>query len=81
MGPLNHLNLSGINWASVGGESGPGARPLDPAWETEFRDQCLRVRVPFFFKKSGGVQKKKAGRLLEGRTWDEMPTNISYAGT
>jgi protein gp37 len=71
-----------------GGESGPGARPLEAAWVTEIRDQCLRARVPFFFKQWGGLhlclrhwrrQKKKAGRILEGRTWDEMPVNLASA--
>ena len=53
------------------------ARPLDPAWVTDIRDQCLRAKVPFFFKQWGGVQKKKAGRILEGRTWDEMPVGMN----
>ncbi len=79
LGPLHHLNLKGINWAIVGGESGPGARPLDPAWVTDIRDECQKARVPFFFKQWGGVQKKRAGRTLEGRTWDEMPALISLA--
>jgi protein gp37 len=73
LGPLHNLNLEGIHWAIVGGESGPGARPLEGVWVTELRDQCLRARVPFFFKQWGGTNKKKAGRVLEGRTWDEMP--------
>ncbi len=73
LGPLPNLNLDGIDWVIVGGESGPGARPMDPAWATEIRDQCLRAKVPFFFKQWGGVRKKKHGRLLEGRTWDQMP--------
>ncbi len=73
LGPLHNLNFKGINWAIVGGESGPGARPLEQVWVTEIRDQCLRARVPFFFKQWGGTNKKKAGRVLEGRTWDEMP--------
>lgn len=73
LGPLPNLNLDGINWVIVGGESGPGARPMDPEWVTDLRDQCLKADVPFFFKQWGGVQKKKAGRLLEKRTWDEMP--------
>jgi protein gp37 len=67
------------HWAIVGGESGPGARPLEAAWVTEIRDQCLRARVPFFFKQWGGVQKKRAGRTLEGRTWDEMPASMGFA--
>jgi len=73
LGPLHQLNLRGIDWAIVGGESGPGARPVDPAWVTDLRDQCVRAGVAFFFKQWGGVQKKKTGRELEGRTWDEMP--------
>jgi protein gp37 len=75
LGPLPKLNLRGIDWAIVGGESGPGARPVDPQWVTGLRDQCLKAGVPFFFKQWGGVQKKKAGRDLEGRTWDQMPAN------
>ena len=67
------MDLEGIHWVVVGGESGPGARPMDPKWATDIRDQCMKARVPFFFKQWGGVNKKKAGRLLEGRTWDEMP--------
>jgi protein gp37 len=80
LGPLHHLNLKGIHWAIVGGESGPGARPLERAWVTDIRDQCLRAEVPFFFKPWGGTNKKKAGRVLEGRTWDEMPIRsmLSY---
>jgi len=73
LGPIPNLNLSGIDWVIVGGESGPGARPLDPAWVLDIRDQCQVAGVPFFFKQWGGVQKKKAGRELGGRTWDEMP--------
>ena len=75
LGPLRNLNLRGIDWAIVGGESGPGARAIDQAWVTEIRDQCLAADVPFFFKQWGGVQKKKTGRTLEGRTWDEMPAD------
>jgi|SRR6266498_4424455 len=63
----------------MGGESGPGARPLMQEWVTDVRDQCLRAKVPFFFKQWGGVQKKRAGRTLEGRTWDEMPRNLNVA--
>lgn len=73
LGPLHDMNLHGIHWAIVGGESGPGARPVDPAWVTGIRDQCLNAGVAFFFKQWGGVQKKKAGRELEGRTWDQKP--------
>ena len=73
LGPLHKMNLRGIDWAIVGGESGPGARPVDPAWVTDIRDQCVKANVAFFFKQWGGVQKKKTGRILEGRTWSEMP--------
>ena len=74
LGPLDDLCLDDIHWVIVGGESGPGARPMDPDWVRSIRDQCLEQKVPFFFKQWGGVQKKKAGRILDGRTWDEMPT-------
>lgn len=73
LGPLRRLNLRDIDWVIVGGESGPGARPVDPDWVTDIRVQCLRAGVAFFFKQWGGVQKKRAGRELDGRTWDEMP--------
>ena len=76
LGPLRKMNLRGIDWVIVGGESGPGARPVDPAWVTGIRDQCERATVPFFFKQWGGVQKKRTGRTLEGRTWDEMPETL-----
>lgn len=74
LGPLPSLDLNGIDWAIVGGESGPGARPMEEAWVVEIRDRCLASGVPFFFKQWGGAQKKRTGRLLQGRTWDEMPT-------
>lgn len=67
------VDLTGIDWVIVGGESGPGARPLAPEWVLEVRDQCLSRKVPFFFKQWGGFNKKKAGRLLEGRVWSELP--------
>ena len=73
LGPLSNLDLSGIELGSVGGESGPGARPMKQDWATEIRDQCQAANVPFFFKQWGGVQKCRTGRELEGRTWDEMP--------
>lgn len=73
LGPLPDLDLTDIHWAIVGGESGPGARTMDPAWARDIRDQCARAGVPFFFKQWGGVNKKRAGRVLDGRTWDEMP--------
>jgi len=73
IGPLGGLDLSLIDWVIVGGESGPEARKMDPAWVIDIRDQCLAAKVPFFFKQWGGVNKKRAGRTLEGQTWDEMP--------
>jgi protein gp37 len=79
LGPLSNLDLSGINWAIVGGESGPGARPILEEWAIEIKDQCRAARVPFFFKQWGGVNKKRTGRILQGRTWDEMPPLV-FAG-
>jgi protein gp37 len=73
LGPLRGLNLESIDWVIVGGESGPGARPVQESWILEIRDQCQQAGVAFFFKQWGGQNKKKTGRLLEGRTWDEMP--------
>jgi protein gp37 len=73
LGPLSNLNLNGIDWVIVGGESGPGARAMDKDWVLEIRDQCLDAGVPFFFKQWGGTNKKKSGRELDGRTWDGMP--------
>lgn len=70
---ITDLDLRGINWAIVGGESGPGARPMEEEWVLEIRQQCSENNVPFFFKQWGGTNKKKAGRLLEGRTWDGIP--------
>ena len=70
---LGPFDLSGINWAIVGGESGPGARPMRKEWVISVRDQCQEYRVPFFFKQWGGVRKAKNGRLLDGRTYDEYP--------
>lgn len=76
LGPLPNLDLTDIDWVIVGGESGPGARPMDEDWATDIRNQCLASKTPFFFKQWGGVQKKKAGRLLNARTWDEMPEAV-----
>ena len=73
IGPLRRLPLSGIHWVIVGGESGPGARPMDPVWVEQVLAQCQAAGVPFFFKQWGGVQKHRAGRLLHGRTFEEMP--------
>lgn len=78
LGPLPDLDLRGIDWAIVGGESGPGARKMDPAWVADIRDRCAHAKVPFFFKQWGGVNKKRAGRLLDGRTWDEMPARTEH---
>jgi protein gp37 len=73
IGPLKNLNLNGIHWVIVGGESGPGARPIDPDWVREIRDQCREQNVPFFFKQWGGVRKHTTGRELDGETYDEFP--------
>ena len=73
LGPLHNIPLSGIDWVIVGGESGPRARPVKKEWITDIRDQCNDTSVPFFFKQWGGTNRKKSGRLLEGRTWDELP--------
>lgn len=70
---LGQFDLEGIDWVIVGGESGPGARPMHEQWVTSVRDQCLAAGVKFFFKQWGGVRKKKAGRSLGNRTWDELP--------
>ena len=78
LGPLTDLNLSDIDWAIVGGESGYGARPIKEQWVLDIRSQCADHNVPFFFKQWGGFNKKKTGRLLEGRTYDEMP-KMAYA--
>jgi protein gp37 len=76
LGPLPNLNLAGIDWVIVGGESGLKPRPMRPEWVLDIRDQCLKADVPFFFKQWGGRNKKRNGRLLEGRTWDEMPNQL-----
>ncbi len=73
LGDLGELNLDEIDWVIVGGESGPGARPIEIGWVRNIREQCLAQNVPFFFKQWGGINKKKAGRLLDGETWGEMP--------
>jgi protein gp37 len=71
---LGDIDLTGIHWVIVGGESGHNARPMHPDWVRSIRDQCRRAKVPFFFKQWGGVIKSRTGRELDGRTWDEMPT-------
>lgn len=73
---VGQLDLAGIAWVIVGGESGAGARPMAKAWVTSLRDQCRRAEVPFFFKQWGGFQKSKAGRRLDGRTYDELPPRL-----
>lgn len=77
LGPMRNLDLEGMHWVVVGGESGPKARPMKRQWVTDIRDQCLARGVPFFFKQWGGVNKKRSGRILEGRIWDEMPAAAS----
>jgi protein gp37 len=74
LGPVSDFNPTGIDWVIVGGESGPGARPMDTEWATEIRDTCLAAGVAFFFKQWGGRNKKAAGCLLDGRIWNEYPT-------
>jgi len=81
LGPLPNLDLDGISWVIVGGESGPGARPLKEEWVINIRDQCLAANIPFFFKQWGGLRKRRAGRVLRGRTWDEMPREIGMVGS
>jgi len=79
IGSVANADLRGFHWAIVGGESGPRARPMDPRWVDEIRDLCAETGAAFFFKQWGGKNKRKAGRLLHGRTWDEMPS-ISAEG-
>jgi protein gp37 len=74
IGPLDGLDLTRISWVIVGGESGAHHRPIDPAWVRDIRANCIRSGVPFFFKQWGGRTSKAGGRMLDGRTWDEMPT-------
>ncbi len=81
LGPLPDLDLGGIDWVIVGGESGLKARSMDPAWVIDLRDQCRHAAVPFFFKQWGGKNKRKAGRVLESRTWDEIPVPRAEGGT
>jgi protein gp37 len=78
LGPASNINLHGIDWVIVGGESGPGARPMKEEWVVGIKEQCIRTKVPFFFKQWGGVHKKKAGRMLHGKTWDQMPQFHNY---
>lgn len=78
LGPVTPVNLKGIQWAIVGGESGPRARPMEREWVDALKRICQEQNVAFFFKQWGGIQKKKAGRLLDGRTWDEYPAAIGH---
>jgi len=73
LGPIANLPLDGVHWVIVGGESGPRHRPIKPEWVREIRKQCLTAKVPFFFKQWGGRTPKSGGRILDGRTWDQMP--------
>ena len=77
LAPLPNLDLNGVHWVIVGGESGPGARPMSADWVRDIRNKCLTSEVPFFFKQWGGVFKKRNGRVLDDRTWDQMPVAIS----
>ena len=77
LGPLDALDLNEIDWVIAGGESGPGSRPVDPDWVRSIRDQCVNSEVAFHFKQWGGLNKKKTGRLLDGRTWDQFPVTVA----
>jgi protein gp37 len=73
LGPISNVNFESIDWVIVGGESGPKARPIQDEWVFQIRDSCINSNIPFFFKQWGGTRRKKSGRLLQGRVWDEMP--------
>jgi protein gp37 len=75
LGPI-WPRLLNMNWVIVGGESGPGARPMDPEWVRPIRDECIQRKVPFFFKQWGGVKRKEAGRLLDSRAWEQFPGDV-----
>jgi protein gp37 len=79
LGPIGRPSLRDIHWAIVGGESGPGARPLKASWVMQIQSLCDRSGTAFFFKQWGGTNKKRAGRLLQGRTWDEYPSTALVA--
>jgi len=81
LGPLPHLDLIGIDWVIVGGESGPHSRPMKPQWVRQIRAQCVAAQVPFFFKQWGGVFKSRTGRTLDGRTWNQMPKQKTHGAT
>jgi protein gp37 len=78
LGPVGRVDLSGIHWAIVGGESGPGSRPIEEKWVREIKTQCRKNHTAFFFKQWGGPNKKAAGRKYQGRTWDEYPAEPAY---
>ncbi len=81
LGPLPNLDLRGIDWVILGGESGAGARAMKPEWVTDIRDQCLEASIAFFFKQWGGIRKKAAGRELNGKIWSDIPAmKLQYAG-
>ena len=77
IGQVNNLNVSGIDWVIVGGESGPGARPMHEEWVLNIKESCEIYAVPFFFKQWGGTNKKRSGRVLQNQTWDAMPVSIN----
>ncbi len=77
IGPVVEMNLNNIDWVIVGGESGPKSRPIEKEWVLEIKNQCKNSDVPFFFKQWGGTNKKKTGRVLQGRTWDALPKNVN----
>jgi len=79
IGPVGALDLAGIDWVIVGGESGPGARPMDPDWVRDVREQCLAAGVAFFFKQWGGPRPKSGGRQLDGREWSDFPSSSSFS--
>jgi protein gp37 len=79
IGPIGRIDLSGIDWVIVGGESGPKARPISKEWAREIRDQCLQSGVAFFFKQWGGLRPKSGGRLLDGHEWNELPKTVPSA--
>lgn len=81
IGRIYNLDLTDIDWVIVGGESGPGHRPIDPTWVRDLRDQCVSEEVPFFFKQWGGLRSKSHGRLLDGKLWDQMPVTPKVVAT
>jgi len=76
LGPLPDLDLTGLDWVYVGGETGPGHRPMDPVWVRSIRDRCVAAGIPFLFKQWGGRTRNAGGRVLDGRTWDQMPAGV-----